>query len=140
MLLVFFDADAARTQTHDEEQAANDRHGLEEIILHEVVGLVARHHVPEVVADHVQNGEHEAERERAHLGLVADGDEDEEHRADDVDDHVLHRPVDANEREEHADDEDAADQVDDVLGALVARPAVGTVVGAYPLADGCVVD
>ncbi len=121
-LLVLFDADAAGAQTHDEEQTADHGHGLKEVVLEEVVGLVAGAQVPEVVADHVDDGEHEAQRERTRLGLVANGHEDEQNRADEVDDHVLVLEVDAYEREEHADDEDAADQVDDVLG----RAGLGT--------------
>lgn len=111
----------ARTQSNNEQETANDRHGLEEVVLEEVVKRFVRVYGPERVAQDVHDGENDDERERAELGLVADGDEDNECAADHVEEHVQEGEVDANERQEHDDEQDAADELEVVFGRVVVQ-------------------
>lgn len=94
----------ARTQSNNEQETTNDRHCLEEVVLEEVVKRFVRVYGPEWVADHVHDGENDDQRECAQLGLVADGDEDDECAADHVEEHVQEGEVDAHERQEHDDE------------------------------------
>lgn len=82
---------------------------------------LARVDRPERVGDHVENGQQEDERERAQLGLVADGDENDESAADQIEKDVKELKVHAHERQEHDDEQDASDKLQIVLGRVVAE-------------------
>ena len=103
-LLVLVETDAAGSKSDHEQEAANDRYGLKEVVLEEVVHGLARVDRPEGIGHKVEHGEEQTERERAQLGLEADGDQYDEERADHVEYDVHEREVDANEREEHHND------------------------------------
>ncbi len=58
-LFVLVQADAARAEGHNEQEAADDRHGLEEVVLEEVVQRLVRLDHPERVGQEVDNGEND---------------------------------------------------------------------------------
>lgn len=120
-LLVLVETDAARSERHDEQEAANDRHSLEEVVLEEVVERSRRVDCPERVGDEVEHGENENERERAQLGLVAHGHEDYESAADEVEQDVEEAKVHAHERQKHDDEEHATDELEVVLRCVVVE-------------------
>ena len=122
-LLVLVDAHFARSEDDDEQEAANDRYGLKEVVAFEVV--LVRHvrvvHVPVGVTGQVEHGEHDAERESARLGPVADNNEHDEQRAGNVEHQVGGGAVEAQQCQVHEYDEIAAGQVHELARLVIAK-------------------
>lgn len=76
---------------------------------------------PKRVGDEIQYGENENQSESAEFGLVADGDEDYERATDEVEQDVKEVKVHSDQSEEHDDEENTPDELEVVLGVVVAE-------------------
>lgn len=78
LLLLLIHGHAAGAQSHHQQQAANDRGRLEEVVFEEIVhGLVGRDG-PEGVEVDVDDHEPQDQGQRCKFGFEADGDQDDE--------------------------------------------------------------
>ena len=113
-------AHAARPKRDHEKKAPDDGESLEKIILEEIAHGAVGRDVPPGVGVEIKDGEPENEDEGRELGLVTDGDEDDECGADEVGDDLEEGEVEAEQRHEHEDKHDAAAELHVVLGLVGA--------------------
>ena len=118
---VLVQAHAAWAQSDDEEETADDWHGLEEIVLQEVMQWLVGFDGPEWIGDYVEHAEEDDQSESAQLGLVANGDEYHQSCAKDVNENVHDRHVGADESQKHEDEENASGELHVVLWLVVAE-------------------
>lgn len=100
-LLSLIVAETAWPDDDEDQEAADDGHGLEEVVFLEVVHDRGGSVFPEVVEDEVKTHEPDDHDDRHEFGLEADGDQDDHGDADDVSDDFERFHVEMEQRYEH---------------------------------------
>lgn len=120
VLFMLIHADPAWPERYDEQQTPDDGERLEKVVLEEVSHRSVGGDVPPGIDVEVKDGEPEDEDEGGELGLVTDGDQDDEDGADEVLGDLERREVEAEQRHEHEDEHDATAELHVRLGLIGA--------------------